>query len=108
MRAFERRLPDNRELSVLFDIHPGYKSTIVDSIGDINNPYSGVKMSVYVLVNNHQPKKSNFSIYIGRTNVVSIPLTTHYKKILLNAVAKAKNLTTNYEQNRNVRPQVED
>lgn len=103
MRSFERRLADNRELSVLFDIHPGYKKTIVDSIGDINNPYSGTKIYFYILLNNHLPRKSSFAIYLGRTNVVSLPLTSQYKTILLNAVTRSKNLTTNYEQNRAVR-----
>jgi len=108
MRAFERRLADNRELSVLFDIHPGYKKTIVDSIGDINNPYSGAKIFVYILINSHPPRKSNFAIYLGRTNIVSIPLTSQYKIILVNAISRAKNLTTTYEQNRGPKVQLED
>jgi hypothetical protein len=107
-RAFERRLNDGKDLSILFDIHPGYKKAVVDSVGDFLSPYSPSKTAVYVLVNSAAPKKSNFSIYLGRTPVVVVPLTARFKAVILNAIARSRSWAGSYDQLRQLRPQIED
>lgn len=96
-------------MSILFDINIGFKKEIIDSIGDFNRPYSGSKVSISILLNNSSPKKSNYTIYIGKTNIVTIPLTTEYKLVIQNTINRAKT-HTGTEQNKAVRrhEQIED
>lgn len=77
-KSFEKKLND-KDISVLFDIHSGYKKEVIESLGDFNNSFSGGKVVVYLLINNNHPKKSNFTIYIGRKFLITIPLTTQFK-----------------------------
>jgi len=81
MKAFESKLTDGRDVSVCFDIHPGFRKEIVESASELNS-FSGAKATIYVMINNSAPKKSNFSIYVGRTCVIMIPLTAQYRSIL--------------------------
>jgi hypothetical protein len=81
LKAFQGRLAEGRDVSVCFDIHPGFRKEIVESAAELNS-FSGAKVAIYVIINNSAPKKSNFSIYVGRTCVVMIPLTGQYRSIL--------------------------
>ena len=92
----------------MFEINSGFKKTILESVSDFNNPYSGVKTAIYILINDSHPKNSNFSIYLGKSNVVVIPLTSQFKEIILNVINRARNMVLNYEQGRAIKPQVED
>lgn len=88
--AFERKLNDNRDFSVLFDINASYKKNVIDSSSDLVGTFPGVKIHLYLLINSNSPKKSTFSLYLGKTCIVTIPLTSHFKKFILNAVSKAR------------------
>lgn len=67
-----------------------------------------MKPNIFILLNSLPPKKSNFSIYAGKNCVVVIPLTLQYKPIILKAIAKARGAGVNIEQNRSLKPQMED
>lgn len=90
--AFERKLTESKEFSVLFDINPTYKKEVIENSTDIPGTFPGVKINLYLLINNNQPKKSVFSLYFGKTCIVTVPLTSHFKKFILNAIGKARSL----------------
>lgn len=98
--GFERKLIENKEFSVLFDINAAYKKEVIENSADIAGTFTGVKISLYLLINNNQPRKSAFSLYFGKTCIVTIPLTCHFKKFILNAIGKARSLNGAVEQNR--------
>lgn len=50
------------------------------------NSTSG-KINSFIYLNSLNPKKSNFSIYVGKTFVVSIPLTNKYTQIIKKTVS---------------------
>ena len=77
-KSFEKKLND-KDISVLFDIHSGYKKEVIENLGDFSNSFSGGKVVVSLLINNNHPKKSNFTIYIGKKFLITIPLTTQFK-----------------------------
>jgi hypothetical protein len=64
-------------------------------MGDIVNPYSGAKTSVFILLSSQPKKNSTFSIYMGKNCVVVIPLTSQFKSIILNAISRSKGLSAN-------------
>jgi hypothetical protein len=78
----------------------------VESAGELNS-FSGAKATIYVMLNNSAPKKSNFSIYVGRTCVVMIPLTTQYRPILKGILSRWRK-TDKPDQGRAVKQQAED
>jgi hypothetical protein len=90
--AFERKLPEGKEFSVLFDINSAYKKEVVENSADMAGTFPGVKVNLYLLINNNQPKKSVFSLYFGKTCIVTVPLTSHFKKFILNAIGKARSV----------------
>ena len=100
LRTFEKKLSDNKDISLLFNINPGYKRTVIESVGDFNTPYSSIKTSTYILINDIHPKKSNFSIYLGKTNVIVMPLTSQFKQTIISVISRAKNMFLNSEQNK--------
>lgn len=53
-------------------------------------PAPVVKISLYLFVNSHNPKKSCFSIYAGRTQVVTVPLTSRYKALIKEVVLRLR------------------
>jgi hypothetical protein len=91
----------------LFDIHPGFKRQVLEGVADLLNP-GGVKTAIYIMVSDTNPKKSNFSIYVGKNCVVVIPLTLQYKSVILNAISKVKHVPFNPDQNRALKPPIED
>jgi hypothetical protein len=99
---FERKLTENREFSVLFDIHPGFKKEITDSSSELVT-FPGVKINLYMLLNNNPPKKSTFSLYFGKACIVTIPLTCHFKKFIINAVSKTRSQNGVAEQNKAIK-----
>jgi hypothetical protein len=105
-KAFEKKL-NGKDISVLFDIHSGYKKEVIENLGDLNHSFSAGKVIIYLLINNNHPKKSNFTIYIGKKFLITIPLTTQFKEIITNVISrsKASNLA-NYEPSRAVKAQV--
>ena len=107
-KAFEKKL-NEKDISVLFDIHSGYKKEVVENLGDFNHTFAGGKVMLYLLINNNHPMKSNFTIYIGKKFLITVPLTTQFKEIISNVISrsKASNLA-NYEPSRAVKAQVED
>lgn len=105
---FEKKLTEGRDISILFDIHPGFKRQVVEGVGDLLNAYGGAKAAIYILISRNHPKKSNFSIYMGKNCVVVIPLTLQYKSVILNAISKVKHVPFNQDQNRALKPPAED
>ena len=70
---------------------------------DLVNSFSGAKVTVYILLNNNGPKKSTYSIYLGKVHIVTLSLTTEYKKIILKAVGKVRPLNGGNEQNKAIK-----
>lgn len=60
-----------------------------------------------MLLNSQHQNKISFSIYVGRSCVVVVPLTSNYKSIIANAISRVKVSTGIYDQNR-MKAQVED
>lgn len=75
----ERRLQDNNDLTILFNIHQIYKNEILESINMIKSQKND-KIIFYLRI--LQPKSTeqpNYSIYVGRKLVATLNLTREYK-----------------------------
>ena len=101
--SFEKKLTEGRDFSILFDVHSGFKKEITDSSHELVSSFTAARVTLYLLVNNNPPKKSTFSLYLGKTNVVTVPLTSHYKTFILNAVSRTRGQSGAVEPNKAVK-----
>ena len=99
VEAFQRRLGDNKEVAVLFEVHKAHKKEIIENSGEFTRPSSGPRASVYLVLHSSHSKKSSFSIYLGRSCVAVVPLTKQYRGIILNVLSRSKSVSAG-DQNR--------
>lgn len=73
---------------------------------------SAIKTHLFMYINNSTPKKSCLTIYFGKLNVITIPLTIKYKAILRDILTKAKKssyFALNFDkENRILKPQEDE
>ena len=107
--AFERKLTDAKELNILFDIIPSYKKSVIDGMAQLGLSIQGIKIKTFIILGGSYTKKSSMSIYMGKTLIVTVPVTKQFKNLVVGAANKAKNISGTFQHSKVVRrPQQDD
>jgi hypothetical protein len=93
LKSFEKKLQDGKDINILFDVNAVYRETLLDNSAELvgMNVYNNFKVNLFMYINNSHPKKSCFSIYIGKTFVITMPLTTNYCSSINQIINRYKN-----------------
>ena len=52
----------------------------------------GIKIKTFIILGGSYTKKSSMSIYMGKTLIVTVPVTKQFKNLVVGAANKAKNI----------------
>lgn len=61
-------------------------------MAELGSNIQGIKIKTFIMFGGSFTKKSCMSIYMGKTLIVTVPVTKQFKNLIVGAAGKAKNI----------------
>ena len=90
VKAFEKKLPDSLDLTILFVIDPVHRKEIAESINYMKSLASYRINWALKLQQTRQDVQPTYSIYAGKRLIVNLNLTREYKETIQMVIERYK------------------